>query len=149
MSLEFLVNLDYWQDLADDLNSGLIEIEDIRVVRCGPSNFYCHEMTCTVRIDTLSNVEWRSQEWGRLQELVDLAQSRITNEIRERLRDLKRVLYEAYESATSFEAYQALMDELDNRYTEDGTVIPHNLIEGATVIDGVQLQQDFDNIEIE
>ena len=28
-----LANLDYWQDLADDLNSGLIEIEDIRVVR--------------------------------------------------------------------------------------------------------------------
>lgn len=138
-----LSNLDYWQDLSDDLNSELIEINDIRVVRCGYSNHYCHENTCEVEIDWECNNEYRGEEFNRLQELVDIASTMITNEIRDRLVDLKRDLYSAYEAGTSFEAYQAMMCELDNRYMEDGTMIPHNMIKDATVVDGVQLQIDF------
>ena len=146
---KMLCNLDYWQDLVDDLNSGLIEIEDIRVVRCGPSNFYCHEYTCTVSIDWECNNEYRGEEFNRLQELVDLAESRITNEIRERLRGLKGALYESYEEATSFEAYQELMAEQNNlRYTELGEIIPPDLIRDAVVVDGVQLQLNFDGENI-
>ncbi len=152
-----LANLDYWQDLADDLNSGLIKIEDIRVVRCGQSNHYCHENTCEVEIDWECNTEYREEEYNRLHELVDKASTIITNEIRDKLRDLKHDLYDAYETGTSFEAYQGLMAELDNRYMEDSTMIPHNMIENATIIDGVQLQLDFgidadadtDSLEVE
>jgi hypothetical protein len=153
-----LSNLDYWQDLADDLNSGLIEIEDIRVVRCGRSNYYCHENTCGVEIDWACNNEYREKEYNRLQELVNLAEDRITNEIRDKLRNLKRDLYDAWEVATSFEAYQEFMAEHNNlRYTELGEIIPPDLIKDATVVDGVQLQLDFgvdtdadtDSLEIE
>ena len=153
-----LANLDYWQDLADDLNSGLIEIEDIRVVRCGRSNYYCHENTCEVEIDWACNPEHEEEEFDRLQELVHLAESRITNEIRDKLRDLKRDLYDAWEVATSFEAYQEFMTEQNNLiYTELGEIIPPDLIKDATVVDGVQLQLDFgidtdadtDSLEIE
>ena len=153
-----LSNLDYWQDLADDLNSGLVVIEDIRVVRCGPSNFYCHEYTCTVEIDWECNDEYRGEEYNRLQELVDAVVIMITNEIRSSLRSLKHDLYSAYYHATSFEAYQELMAEQNNlQYTELGEIIPPDLIKDATVVDGVQLQLDFgidtdadtDSLEIE
>jgi hypothetical protein len=153
-----LANLDYWQDLADDLNSGLIEIDDIRVVRCGRSNYYCHENTCEVEIDWACNPEHKEEEFDRLQELVQLAESRITDEIRDNLRDLKRDLYDAWEEATSFEAYQEFMAEHNNLcYTELGEIIPPDLIKAATVVDGVQLQLDFgvdtdadtDSLEIE
>lgn len=135
-----LSNLDYWQDLADDLNSGLIEIEDIRVVRCGRSNYYCHENTCEVEIDWGCNPEHNDKDYDRLQVLVDAASVMITDEIRDKLRDLKRDLYNAFEEATSFEAYQDMMSELDRRYTEDGTVIPHELIKNASIIEGEQLE---------
>jgi len=144
-----LANLDYWQDLADDLNSGLIEIEDIRVVRCGFSNYYCHENTCEVEIDWECNNEYREEEYNRLQELVDIVSTMITNEIRDKLRDLKRDLYDAWGVATSFEAYQELMAEENNlRYTELGELIPPDLIRDATVVDGVQLQLNFDGENI-
>jgi hypothetical protein len=144
-----LANLDYWQDLADDLNSGLIEIEDIRVVRCGFSNYYCHENTCEVEIDWECNNEYREEEYNRLQELVDIVSTMITNEIRDKLRDLKRDLYDAWEVATSFEAYQELMAEENNlRYTELGELIPPDLIRDATVVNGVQLQLNFDGENI-
>ena len=143
-----LSNLDYWQDLTDDLNSGLIEIEDIRVVRCGPSNHYCHENTCTVVIDWACNAEYRGEHYNRLQELVDLAEDRITNEIRDKLRWLKCDLYEAFEEVTSFEAYQELIATEGNRYTKDGSLIPPNLIRDAQVKDielgPVQLSLPFD-----
>ena len=145
---KMLSNLDYWQDLTDDLNSGLIEIEDIRVERCGPSNYYCHENTCTTIIDWACNAEYRGEHYNRLQELVDLAEDRITNEIRDKLRDLRRDLYEAWEVATSFEAYQELMTGLGNRYTEDGELIPPDLIKNAEARDiklgPVQLSLPFD-----
>ena len=144
-----LANLDYWQDLVDDLNSGLLEIEDIRVVRCGRSNYYCHENTCEVEIDWECNSEYREEDYNRLQELVDKASSMITNEIRGQLRDLKRDLYDAWEVATSFKAYQELMAEENNlRYTELGELIPPDLIRDATVVDGVQLQLNFDGENI-
>lgn len=143
-----LSNLDYWQDLADDLNSGLIEIDDIRTVRCGRSNHYCHENTCEVEIDWECNNEYRGEEFNRLQELVDISSTMITNEIRDKLRDLKRDLYDAYEVATSLEAYQELMATLDNRYTKDGEVIPPDLIKDAKARDielgPVQLRLPFD-----
>jgi len=143
-----LASLDYWQDLADDLNSGLIEIEDIRVVRCGFSNYYCHENTCEVEIDWECNNEYREEEYNRLQELVDIVSTMITNEIRDKLRDLKRDLYDAYEEGTSFEAYQGLMNEGDRRYMKDGEMIPHNMIKDAEVkevdLGPVQLSLPFD-----
>jgi len=144
-----LSNLDYWQDLADDLNSGLIEIEDIRVSRCGPSNHYSHENTCTTVIDWECNNEYRGEHYNRLQELVDLAEDRITNEIRDKLRDLKRDLYDAWEEATSFKAYQEFMSEHNNlRYTELGEIIPPDLIKDAKTKDvklgPVQLSLPFD-----
>ena len=140
-----LSNLDYWQDLADDLNSGLVEIEDIRVVRCGRSNYYCHENTCEVEIDWECNNEYRGEEFNRLQEIVDIVSVKITNEIRDKLRDLKHDLYNAWEVATSFEAYQKLMAEVNNlRYTELGEIIPPDLIKDAIVVDGVQLPLNFD-----
>ena len=153
-----LADLDYWQDLADDLNSGLIEIDDIRVVRCGRSNYYCHENTCEVEIDWECNPEYSEKEYDRLQELVDAVSVELTDEIRDKLRDLKRDLYDAWEEATSFEAYQEYMAEHNNlRYTELGEIIPPDLIKDATVVDGVQLQLDFgidtdadtDSLEIE
>ena len=153
-----LSNLDFWQDLTDDLNSGLLEIDDIRVVRCGYSNHYCHENTCEVEIDWECNNEYRGEEFNRLQELVDAASTMITNEIRDKLRDLKRELYDSYEVATSFEAYQEFMAEHNNlKYTELGEIIPPDLIKNATVIDGIQLPLDFgvdvdadtDSLEIE
>ena len=49
-------------------------------------------------------------------------------------------LYEAFEEATSFEAYQNLMSELDRRYTEDGTMIPHELIKDASIVEEEQLE---------
>lgn len=140
-----LSNLDYWQDLADDLNSGLIEIEDIHVVRCGRSNYYCHENTCEVVIDWECNNEYRGEEFNRIQELVDAVSVKITNEIRDKLRDLKHDLYNVWEEATSFKAYQEYMASHNNlRYTELGEIIPPDLIKNATVIDGVQLQLNFD-----
>ena len=144
-----LANLDYWQDLADDLNSGLIEIDDIRVVRCGRSNYYCHENTCEVEIDWECNPEYNDKEFDRLQELVDAVSVMITNEIRDKLRDLKRDLYNAWEEATSFEAYQEYMANHNNlRYTELGEIIPPDLIKDATVVDGVQLTLDFNGEDI-
>ena len=144
-----LSNLDYWQDLADDLNSGLIKIDDIRIVRCGFSNHYCHENTCEVEIDWECNNEYRGEEFNRLQELVDAVSVVITNEIRDKLRDLKRDLYDAWEEATSFEAYQEFMAEHNNlNYTELGEIIPPDLIKNATVVDGVQLQLDFGGEDI-
>jgi len=144
-----LSNLDYWQDLADDLNSGLIEIDDIRVVRCGRSNYYCHENTCEVEIDWESNPEYSDKEFDRLQELVDAVSTVLTGEIRDKLRVLKRDLYEAYEEATSFEAYQEFMAEHNNlKYTELGEIIPPDLIKDATVVDGVQLPLDFSGEDI-
>ena len=144
-----LSNLDYWQDLADDLNSGLIKIDDIRIVRCGFSNHYCHENTCEVEIDWECNNEYRGEEFNRLQELVDAVSVVITNEIRDKLRDLKRDLYDAWEVATSFEAYQEFMAEYNNlRYTEGGEIIPPDLIKNATVVDGVQLPLNFDGEDI-
>ena len=144
-----LANLDYWQDLADDLNSGLIEIDDIRVVRCGRSNYYCHENTCEVEIDWECNPEYSDKEFDRLQELVDSVSVMITGEIRDKLRDLKRYLYNAYEEATSFEAYQEYMANHNNlRYTELGEIIPPDLIKDAQVKDielgPVQLSLPFD-----
>jgi hypothetical protein len=144
-----LANLDYWQDLSDDLNSGLIEIEDIRVVRCGYSNYYCHENTCEVEIDWECNNEYREEDYNRLQELVDAVSVVITSEIRDKLRDLKRDLYDAWEEATSFEAYLDLMARQNNlRYTEQGEIIPPDLIKDATVVDGVQLPLNFDGQDI-
>ena len=144
-----LANLDYWQDLADDLNSGLIEIEDIRVVRCGRSNYYCHENTCEVEIDWACNPEYEEEEHDRLQGLVELVEATITDEIRDKLRWLKSDLYEAYEEATSFEAYQEYMAEHNNlKYTELGEIIPPDLIKDATVVDGVQLSLNFDGEDI-
>ena len=93
-----------------------------------------------------------------MQELVDAVSVEITNEIRDKLRDLKRVLYDAWEEATSFEAYQEFMAEHNNlNYTELGEIIPPDLIKNATVVDGVQLPLDFgvdtdadtDSLEIE
>ena len=153
-----LTNLDYWQGLADDLNSGLIEIDDIRVVRCGRSNYYCHENTCEVEIDWVCNPEYNDKEYDRLQELVNAVSTVLTDEIRGKLRDLRSDLYDAWEVATSFEAYQEMMAEHNNlRYTELGEIIPPDLIKDATVVDGVQLQLDFgidtdadtDSLEIE
>ena len=144
-----LANLDYWQDLADDLNSGLIEIDDIRVVRCGRSNYYCHENTCEVEIDWECNPEYSDKEFDRLQELVDAVSTVLTDEIRDKLRDLKRDLYNAWEEATSFEAYQEYMANHNNlRYTELGEIIPPDLIKDATVVDGVQLTLDFNGEDI-
>jgi len=144
-----LANLDYWQDLADDLNSGLIEIDDIRVVRCGRSNYYCHENTCEVEIDWECNPEYSDKEFDRLQELVDAVSTVLTDEIRDKLRDLKRDLYNAWEEATSFEAYQEYMANHNNlRYTELGEIIPPDLIKDATVVDGVQLSLDFNGEDI-
>ena len=144
-----LANLDYWQDLADDLNSGLMVIEDIYVVRCGSSNHYCHENTCEVEIDWACNPEHEEEEFDRLQELVDAASVMITDEIRDTLRELKRDLYESWEEATSFKAYQEYMDSHNNlRYTELGEIIPPDLIKNATVVDGVQLPLDFGGKDI-
>jgi len=136
-----LRNLDFWQDLIDDLNSGLLEIDDIRVERCGSSNYYCHEHTCTAVIEWSCNAEYREDDYNRLQELVDLAEGKITDEIRDKLRDLTSILYRAYEEGTSFKAYQEYMSIHNNlRYTELGEIIPPDLIKDAIVVDGVQLE---------
>ena len=51
--------------------------------------------------------------------------------------------------STSFEAYQEYMADHNNlRYTEQGEIIPPDLIKDATVVDGVQLQLNFDDQNI-
>ena len=58
-------------------------------------------------------------------------------------------MYEAFEEATSFEAYLDLMAENNNlKYTELGEIIPPDLIKDATVVDGVQLSLDFNGEDI-
>ena len=55
---------------------------------------------------------------------MDAVSVKITGEIRDKLRDLKRNLYDAWEEATSFEAYQEFMAEHNNlQYTELGEII--------------------------
>ena len=137
-----LASTDFWQDLCDDLNAGKLSINDIRVERCGPSNYYCHENTCYVIIDWTSLKEY-NEDWP---DLVANAEKLMTEMVRDQIRDFFYALRDRYEEAITFEAYCEYMADIDSVvYTEDGTLVDPIFIRNATVINGVQLALDFED----
>ncbi len=137
-----LANLDIWQDLCDDLNAEKLSINDIRVERCGPSNYYCHENTCYVVIDWTSLKEYNG-DWP---DLISNAEKLMTEMVRDQLRDFAYDLRGAYEESISFEAYCEYMSDFDDIacFTEEGEQINQLFLENAHVVDGVQLKLDFE-----
>ena len=130
----------YFARLLGLINSGRVEIDAIKIERCGPWNHYNHENTCQVEIeyscDSNEVGDWDGEEITELEEI-------LTNAIREELCDFHSKLQEHYEESTSFEAYCALEDG-DTIYTEDGKVVDPAFIKHAHVYDGYQLKLDFD-----
>ena len=124
------------------INSGRVTIDKIRIVRCGPWNFYNHENTCRVDVhyscDSNEVGDWEGEDITELEEL-------LTNAIREELCDLHSKLQEYYEESTSFEAYCEYMNDSDTVFTEDGSVIDPVFIKDARVFDGYQMALEFDH----
>ena len=138
-----LANLDFWQDLCDDINAGNITIDEIRVERCGPSNFYCHENTCQVVITWIHGEEqYYDESWI---DLIANAEKLMTEIVRDRLRDFAYELRGTYEEAVSFASYCEYMSDSDAVFTEDGNLIDPVFMKDATVINGVQLGLDFED----
>lgn len=130
----------YFTKLRNLIESGKIEIDNISIVRCGPSNFYCHENTCCVEIEYASDPTqvdgWPVEEAEELEEM-------LTNAIREELCDFHSKLQDYYEEYTSFETFFHVTSESAVVYTEEGQVIDPSFISNAEVYDGYQLKLDF------
>ena len=130
----------YFTELLALIKSEKVEIDTIKIERCGPWNHYSHENTCQVEIEyTCDSNEVGDWDGEEVTELEDM----LTNAIREELCDLHSKLQEHYEESTSFEAYCDLEDG-DTIYTEDGKVVDPAFIKHAHVYDGYQLKLDFD-----
>lgn len=131
----------YFARLLGLINSGRVTIDKIRIVRCGPWNFYSHENTCRVDVhyscDSNEVGDWDGEDVTELEEM-------LTNAIREQLCDLHTKLQDYNEESTSFEAYRELKDN-GTVYTEDGNVVDPAFIRNAYVSDDVQLKLDFDD----
>tara|TARA_R110000868_G_scaffold355225_1_gene616671 strand:+ start:9626 stop:10354 length:729 start_codon:yes stop_codon:yes gene_type:complete len=131
--------------LREKHKNGAINIESIKVVRCGPSNFYSHEKTCCVEIK-YTNYEVKGAE--DIDEAIATIEEELTLRIRELLTDFHGNLESFYEDASSFEAYCEIMSDNDFNdavYTCDGKVVDPVLIKHSYVIDGYQLPLDFDD----
>ena len=139
-----LASLDFWQDLCDDLNAGKLSIDEVRVERCGPSNYYCHENTCYVAIEwSWSDESKYNENWP---DLIANAEKLITEMVRSQIRDFFYTLRDSYEEAISFEVYCEYMSASDDIacFTEEGEQINQLFLENAHVVDGVQLKLDFE-----
>ncbi len=132
----------YFSKVLELIESGKVVIDTIKIERCGPWNFYCHENTCRVEIEYVDDPTlvdgWPVEEALELEEM-------LTNAIREELRAFYSDLKDYYEESTSFEAYVEVMHANQNVYTEDGSIVDPAFIENATVIDGYQLKLDFED----
>ena len=135
----------YFTKLLDLIESGKVTIDAIKVVRCGPWNFYSHENTCRVDVhyscDSNEVGDWEGEDITELEEI-------LTNAIREELCNFHSKLQDHYEESASFEAYCDNMtsDGIsgDVVYLEDGSVVDPVFIKDAYVLDGYQLPLDFD-----
>ena len=119
-----------------------VQIQSIRIVRCGFQTVYCHENTCRVEID--HSFEGGVPEEAVIESIEEI-EEHLTNVIRGELIELYKKLQDHYEASTSFEAYCEIMCNSDSVYTEDGTLVDPVFISGATIIEGVQLALDFDD----
>lgn len=132
----------YFTKVLELIESRKVVIDAITIVRCGPSNFYCHENTCRVEIDYVDDPtlvdEWPVEEAEELEAM-------LTNAIREELCTFYSKLQDHYEDSTSFEAYCETMNNSDAVYTEEGQVVDPAFIRSADVYDGYQLKLDFED----
>lgn len=131
----------YFANLAKLIDLGAVTIDEINIVRCGPSNFYSHENTCQVEIeyscDSSKVGSWDGDEVTELEEM-------LTNSIREELCTFYSIMQDYYETASSFDAYCEFMEGASAIFTEDGNVVDPVFIKNAFVIDGYQLALDFE-----
>ena len=137
----------YFTKLLDLIELGRVEIDEINIIRCGPSNFYNHENTCTVEIkySTLYHTgQPVSTKFGD-KEITELEEI-LTNGIREELCDFHSKLQDHYEESTSFEAYCEITED-HTVYTEDGKVVDPVFIKSAKVFDGYQMALEFDHAD--
>ena len=132
--------------VSEQRKKGNIDIPEIRVVRCGPSNFYNHENTCRVEVIYNNNIE-SAVAAQDLDEAIEHIEEHLTERIRELLIEFHGNLQEYYEESSSFEAYYNVLSDSDNVYTVTGSIIDPTFIKNAYVIDAVQLSLDFDDQE--
>ena len=129
----------YFTGILNLIESGQVVVDTIKIVRCGPSNYYNHENTCKVEIEYVNDPTevdaWDIEDAEELEEM-------LTNAIREELSIFHRGLYDHYEESTSFEAYCEITED-HTVYTEDGKVVDPAFIKNASVFDGYQLKLDF------
>jgi len=134
--------------LREKHKNGDINIESIKVVRCGPSNFYSHEFTCCVEIEYTNYIE-EVEAAEDIEEAITTIEEELTLRIRELLTDFHFQLDSFYEDATSFEAYCDIMSAAGHNdvvYTHEGKVVDQVYIQNSFIIDGYQLQLGFDEV---
>jgi len=129
---------DRWSETLEKIKSGILAIDAISVIRCGQSNFYCHEKTCRVVIDYTYD-DGDEENDSKIESL----ESFLTVEFRDQLVSFHTRLESYFEEATSFDAYCDYPDE-DTVYTADGKVVDREFIKNAHASDGYQLPLDFD-----
>lgn len=117
---EVLTKLDFWQELADEINNGNLTIDDITIIRAGRSNFYCHERTCWVAIKWDYDYDNGEECYEYLLGAITDVEYKIYDILEDKLLELKRDLYGAYESTSSFESFSELYSENDSLYFENG-----------------------------
>ena len=130
---------DDWSTTIDKIKAGTLIIDSINIVRCGPSNFYCHSNTCMVEIEYSYNEELESDPETTISALETL----LIKELRDRLDSFHTQLESYFEEATSFDAYCDYPDE-DAVYTADGKAVDREFIENAHVSDSYQMTLAFD-----
>ena len=136
----------YFTNLLNHIDAGSLDINSISIVRCGPSNFYCHENTCRVNIDyTFDTIDVDEVQEKVISEEMSELEEMLTNAIREELCTFYSKLQDYYEDSTSFEAYCEAMNNSDAIYTEEGQVVDPVFIRNANVYDGYQLKLDFED----
>ena len=132
----------YWDRLVSMIKKELVTIDDINVVRCGASNHYVHENTCRVTIDYSCNDMMEDQ----IRDEINKVEIFLTEEIRHQLTSFHDELQDYYEEAVSFESYCSSFNE-EVVFTKEGKIVDPVFIKSACIIDGYQLQLDFDNDE--
>ena len=139
-------NFAEYQKVGSKHKNGDINIESIKVVRCGPSNFYSHEHTCCVEIEYTNYTEFSDVEAAEdIDEAITTIEAELTLQIRELLTDFHGSLESFYEDATSFESYCDIMSNNDVVYTHEGKVVDPVFIKNSFIIDGYQLSLGFDD----
>lgn len=119
---------------------GVIHIDAIQIVRCGPSNFYNHEKTCRVEIEYSSDLALDG--FDAHEQIVHLEEY-LTEIVRDLLVSFHCNMQDYYEESTSFEAYCEVMSDNTTIFTKDGKVVDPVFIKAAHVFDGYQLALEF------